>query len=312
MVERVGLRHVREVVEHHRTRQVGPSGALLEQVRRRRVDLHVPAEPGHTRRQRLDHVERRGARRRQVEANATYTALVQLGELLVGDARVDHGDSSRPAVELRDRSQQQPVVDAVTGGLDNHVARGAQAHLQPPVVGDGGLAGLQGRLRRPRELRVVDVVVAVGRVGRQLGARSFGADGPLHRRRRLRRRAAADTTARSGQHANRLHRLAAARSDRIHLVVSEQRAQMAQAPPSTSHRLANPPQHVGCHPAAMGLVGHFVPRASVVARLARRPTGSYWMSQRSTRDGPANASMAQRLQTPSRLQRRDLPRKQSR
>src|SRR6516165_12620951 len=76
IVERVGLCETAEVIEHDRRgnapQQIFDAGDLLAL----HVDLNMPAEIVHALRQRLDHLDRRGARLDQVEADAANAEIV--------------------------------------------------------------------------------------------------------------------------------------------------------------------------------------------------------------------------------------------
>ena len=181
MVDALGLRDVREVIEDDLRGNALEDRHDLHDLDGRRVDLDVPAEVVDPLRQGLDHLGRRGARLRQIEANAPHPEPVHALEVLGRHGVVDDRDHARRRAELGQRLEMAPVVDAVGRGLHEDVARRPDALLEGAIVHHQRVARAQRGLRIDRVLGVVDVVVTVGGVGRGLQLRRLGAHRPLDR-----------------------------------------------------------------------------------------------------------------------------------
>jgi hypothetical protein len=75
---------MRQMVEHQPAGHTQENLLRGDDLVRRRVDLTVPAHRLDPLRQRLDHVERGSAWRRQIEADAAHAGVVHLAQLLIG------------------------------------------------------------------------------------------------------------------------------------------------------------------------------------------------------------------------------------
>ena len=181
MVDAVGLRDVREVIEDDRRGHALEDGHDLHDLGGRRVDLDVPAEIVDALREGLHHLGRRGAGLRQVEADAADSEVVHALELVGRDLVVDDRDHAGLRAERRQRLEMPAVVRAVGRRLHENVAGRADALLERAIVLDQRVGRPQGGLRIDRELCVVDVVMAVGGVGGRLQLRRLGAHRPLDR-----------------------------------------------------------------------------------------------------------------------------------
>ena len=169
-----------QVIEHDRARQSLQQISRVRDLVATQMNLDVQAEWFDAFRQRLNHVDGggRGLGIELGEADAAHTLGLHRLQFGVGHGRMDHRDAACLRTELRQGVERDCVVDVVGGGLHDDDAARANALLEQRVFLNARVGLHPGFRPRRRETRaIVDMHVAITRVGRGFECRRGGAGG---------------------------------------------------------------------------------------------------------------------------------------